>query len=283
MSKEQIIRGVSFPYSAPQEQAQLIAQSVVFPMTAEEAAQMQRVEVDDDEYDDDEYDDGAAPQAPVNTAEMKSEKPVQMIDKDQVQSMIQALGKQNTIVNDQGKEMDFDGDTKEDFIKACEEGYPVIQRTLNSIYEIGKLLAEVRSKLKKKKLYHTWLKFIGLPERTAQNYVQAYDRFTDRLPDFSCLGIKKLLIASKLPEHVEYVEANLERLTQQTAQDFEKEVKALLGKPVTKSGKSETSNKIDMGSYKVTPSQDGSRITIECTSKSHQEKLIEELGELLSN
>ncbi len=157
------------------------------------------------------------------------------------------------------------------------------QRTLNSIYEIGKLLFEVRSKLKKKKLYHTWLKFIGLPERTAQNYVQAYDRFTDRLPDFSCLGIKKLLIASKLPEHVKYVEANLERLTEQTAQDFEKEVKALLGQPVKISGKSESSKKIDMGSYKVTPSQDGSRITIECTSKSDQEKLIEKLGGLLSN
>jgi hypothetical protein len=61
MSKEQIIGGVNFPYNAAQERARqaakLAAQSVVFPMTAEEAAQVQQVEYDPDEHDEDEYDD----------------------------------------------------------------------------------------------------------------------------------------------------------------------------------------------------------------------------------
>ena len=93
----------------------------------------------------------STPQSIADPEPVENEKPVQMIDKDQVKSMIQAtMGKRHTIVNDQGNEIDFGGETKEDFIKACEEGYPVIQRTLNSVYEIGKLLFEVRSKLKKK-------------------------------------------------------------------------------------------------------------------------------------
>ena len=59
---------------------------------------------------------------------------------------------------------------------------------------------------------------------------KVYDRFTDRLPDFSCLGIKKLLIASKLPEHVKYVEANLERLTETNSDRIlKRKLKQLLG------------------------------------------------------
>jgi hypothetical protein len=172
---------------------------------------------------------------------------------------------------------------KEDFITACEDGYPIVERTLNSIYEIGKLLHEVRSKLKKKKLYHTWLAFVGIPERTAQNYVQAYDRFSDRLPEFSCLGIKKLLIASKIPNHIRYVEANLERLTQQTAKDFEDEVNALLGKPVTKSGKTMGRNQMKIGNYKITTFEGTGKIVIECTDESDQGRLIQDLTNLYSS
>jgi hypothetical protein len=237
-------------------------------------------EIDPEEYDDDEYDDGVEdedPQSLIATEPSEEEKPVQMIGAEKMQSMIQALRSQKKIVNDQQKEVDFDGEAKEDFIAACEDGYPIIERTLNSIYEIGKLLSEVRSKLKKKKLYNTWLTFVGIPRRTAHNYVQAYDRFADRLPEFSCLGIKKLLIASKLPSHVRYVEANLERLAQQSAQDLEDEVNALLGKPVKKASRPERANKMEIGNYRITASQDGSRIVIECTSKSDQEKLIEDL------
>jgi hypothetical protein len=249
-----------------------------------------QLKIDPNEYDDeeeeyefeDEEEDESIPHSEADSEPTEEEKPVKMIDKDQVESMIDALRKQKTIINDGGEEIDFGGQTKTDFINACEEGYPVIQRTLNSIYEIGTLLSQVRAKLKKKKLYHTWLKFIGLPERTAQNYVQAYDRFADRLPDFSSLGIKKLLIASKLSDRVSYVEKNLERLRGQTAQDLDKEVKAMLGEPVQKSGKVKSSKKIEIGGYKINPSKDGSRITIECTSKVDQDELIKGLSKFLS-
>jgi hypothetical protein len=67
----------------------------------------------DDEYEDEEYDDGVEdeePQSLMNTEPSEAEKTVRMIGAAKMQSIIQALRDQKKIVNDQRKEVDFDGE-----------------------------------------------------------------------------------------------------------------------------------------------------------------------------
>jgi hypothetical protein len=177
-----------------------------------------------------------SPETTQITVPEVAEMPVGMISHDRFLAKIQALRERETIRNDKDEDVPFDGETKDDFIRACEESYPVIERTLGSVYEMGSFLREVRDRLKPKKLYPTWLELTGIPQGTAQNYVQASERYSDRLPQFAHLGIKKLLIASRLKNCVEYVQKHEQAIAEQTAEELEKKVKALRGKRVAETG-----------------------------------------------
>ena len=102
---------------------------------------------------------------------------VQLISHEKFREKILALQNLAAIINDKGDEVLFDGEAKERFIAAFKDGYPVIERTLTSLYELGNFLHSVRARLKPLKLYHTWLDYAGIPRQTAQNYVQAYERY----------------------------------------------------------------------------------------------------------
>lgn len=224
------------------------------------------------------------PETAQVTAPEVAEMPVGMISRDRFLAKIQALRERETIENDKGVDVPFDGETKEDFIRACEESYPVIEKTLSSMYEMGSFLCGVRDRLKPKKLYHTWLEMTGIPQGTAQNYVQASERYSDRLPQFAHLGIKKLLIASRLEDCVQYVQKHEQSIAEQTAEELEKKVKALRGRRKAKSddGRGRKPISFQIGRFKISPSMDGTKLTIEGLSKDRQARLIEALKELLS-
>ncbi|AFM26056.1 hypothetical protein [Desulfomonile tiedjei] len=199
-----------------------------------------------------------------------------MAGPDRLKEMLGELRAKDKITTDDGAEIEFDRETKEYFIRACEEAYPIIGQALKSMYEMGRFLHGVRAELKPRKLYNTWLEFTGIPRRTAHNYLQAYERFQDRLPQYSYLGIKKLLIASRLPDSAEYIDKNIQRIAKESAAELEKEVKALLAKERPKdSGRGRKSNRLDVGNYVLRPSLDGKKLTIEGLSEKKRTELIE--------
>lgn len=213
-----------------------------------------------------------------------TEMPVGMISRDRFLAKIQALRERESIRNDKGVDVRFEGKTREDFIRACEESYPVIEKTLSSMYEMGSFLCGVRDRLKPEKLYHTWLETTGIPQGTAQNYVQAYERYTDHLPQFAHLGIKKLLIASRLEDCVQYVQKHEQTIAEQTAGELDKHVKALRMKRRARSGDGRGRKPVflQIGKFKICPSMNGSKLTIEGLSKDRQSRLIEAIKDLLS-
>ena len=148
---------------------------------------------------------------------------VKLIPRDKLQERIEQLQSLTKITNDNQVEIAFEGQPKKDFIEAFESGYPVIEKALASLYDLGHFLYGVRAKLKPAKLYHAWLEYAGIPQGTARNYVQAYERYREQLPRFASLGIKKLLIASRLPNCVEYVAEHEEAIAACTADEFAKE------------------------------------------------------------
>jgi len=207
-----------------------------------------------------------------------------LIPHEVLQDKIRALRERVTIRNDKGEDVTFEGTAKEDFVTAFEEGYPILKRTLAGLYELGTFLHGVRTKLKPHKLYHAWLDYAGIPRGTAQSYVQAYERYRDRLPRFAALGIRKLLIASRLPDCADYLELHEHEIASQTTEEFEKEVKKLRQrKPSRETKVGRKPIYVSIGSYRVRPSLDGNKITIEGMTKKEQEDFLEAIKELLSH
>ena len=196
---------------------------------------------------------------------------------------IEALRRLSTIRNDKGVDVDFDGQAKADFLSAFEEGYPILERTLSGLYELRSFLHGVRAKLRPHKLYHSWLDYAGIPRGTAQSYVQAYERYGGRLPRFAALEIRKLLIASRLPDCAEYVEQHEHEIASQTTEELEEQVKALRQR---KEGRGKKAGRrptyLLVGSYRIRPSMDGTIITIEGMTKKTQDELIEAIKRWLS-
>jgi hypothetical protein len=118
-----------------------------------------------------------------------------VVGEERFQQIVASLDQRERITGDKDQEIPFAGETKEQFIRACKTAYPVIKKTYEGINDLGRILGEVRTRLKPLGVYYAWLAFINLPRRTAQNYVQVYDRYREHLPEFADLGIRKLLMA----------------------------------------------------------------------------------------
>lgn len=166
----------------------------------------------------------SAPEVMPVTATEVAGMSVGMISRDRFREKIKALHDLGRIKNDKGDEIAFDGESRKVFILACEHGYPIIDKTIDSTYEMGGVLYGVRDQLRPHKLYYVRLDFTGIPLGTARNYLQAYERHRDRLPQFAQLGIKKLLIASRLSDCVEYVEHHEEAIASQSAVELEAQI-----------------------------------------------------------
>ena len=216
-----------------------------------------------------------------------------VIGEERFQQILTSLNQRETIRDDKGRQIPFKGDTKDHFISACKTAYPVIKKTYEGINELGRVLAEVRDKLRPLGVYYAWLAFINLPKRTAQNYVQVYNRYGDHLPAFTHLGIRKLLIASKLENCTDYVAKNLARMEEETAEQLATQINSLIKKEKKsrKSRKTKKAKKRDRGTPSKTlrfadctirASSKGDRITIEGLTKESQAKLIDALNAMLS-
>ena len=200
------------------------------------------------------------------------------------QEQLKALRERATIKNDKGEDIPFEGEAKEEFIRACEEGFPVIEKAFSRLYELGRFLLDVRSRLKPQKLYYAWLEFTGIPVGTARNYLQAYVRYRERLPQFAHLGIKKLLIASRMPDCVDYVEHHEEDISKQTAQELEEQVKARRKKARNpdKKPRGRKPTVQEIGRLRIWPSLDGTKLRIEGMTSTERDQLIETIKTLFS-
>lgn len=200
---------------------------------------------------------------------------------DKFDKAVQGLRESATIKNDKGEEVSFDGETKKIFIELFRKAYPVMGIMVQSLYETGHLLSEVRKALKPQKLFLNWIRYTGIPERTTYNYLRVYEGFGKHLPQLSHLGIKRLLIASRIPNCAEYVQDNQEIIAKEPAEEFEKTVRTLRVKKKKEGGRKALYEEV--GGCRVRPSGDGSKILIEGLTKERQEQLLGEIKKLLSH
>ena len=207
---------------------------------------------------------------------------VSLITPHQLAQQIEALRQSTTISDDGGNEVAFEGETKDAFIRLVEEGYPVAKKMVETMSETGRFLSEVRRILKPEKLFLTWMAYTGFPRRTSYNYLLVHERFGEKLPQFSHLGIRKLLAASHLKDCVEYVEKHEEAIAKEPAAEFEKKVRKLRAKKTKKDGRGRKPSYIEVGGCKVRLSGDGTRIVIEGLSQKKQTELFEAIKEALS-
>ncbi len=206
---------------------------------------------------------------------------VELVPRDRFERAVQGLRKSVTIKNDKGEEVAFTGETKEVFIGLFQKAYPVIGTMMQSLYETGHLLSEVRKALKPQRLFLTWIRYTGIPERTAYNYLRVYEGFGEDLLQFSHLGIKRLLIASRLPNCSEYVQNYEEVIATEPAAELEKKVQTLRSKGKRRAGGRKPTY-VEVGGCKVRPSGDGTKIIIEGLTSERQKEILEGVKELLS-
>lgn len=209
---------------------------------------------------------------------------VSMISQERLEEQLDDLRGSNVIRNDKGDKVPFEGEDKEQFIQFVEEGYTIAAKMVTTMTEAGKFLHEVREVLKPKKLFLTWMRVTGFPERTSYNYMNVYERFGEKLPQFSHLGIRKLLAAAHLKDCVEYVEKHEPNIARKTSEDFEKEIRRRVkeSKKNKKDGRGRTPTYTLIGECKVRLSGDGTRIAVEGLSKKRQKALSEVIKDWLS-
>ncbi|MGO9569694.1 MAG: hypothetical protein ACLP5H_19355 [Desulfomonilaceae bacterium] len=207
---------------------------------------------------------------------------VSLVTPHQFAQQIETLRQANTIKDDGGHEVAFEGETKDEFIRLVEEGYPVAKKMMEAMNETGRFLSEVRNILKPKKLFLRWMAFTGFPRRHSYNYLLVHERFGEKLPQFSHLGIRKLLAASHLKDCVEYVEQHEQEIAKEPAEEFEKKVRKILSKKKKKDGRGRKPKYTEIDGCKVRLSDDGTRIAIEGLSKKRQSALFEAIKTALS-
>jgi hypothetical protein len=218
------------------------------------------------------------PQAPLSELEGT----ISVITPHQIAQQIETLRESTTIHDDADKEVAFEGETKDEFIRLVEAAYPVAKRMAESMNETGAFLAEVRRILKPKKLFLTWMAYTGFPRRSAYNNLLVHERFGEKLPQFSHLGIRKLLAASHLEDCVAYVEKHEEEIVKEPAEAFEKRVRKLRTKRKKGEGRGRKPKYTEVDGCKVRLSDDGTRISIEGLSKKRQAALFEVIKDSLS-
>lgn len=207
---------------------------------------------------------------------------ISLITHEKFKEQINTLRESTTIKNDKGVDVAFEGKDKEEFILLVEEAYPIAEKMAMTMTETGRFLYKVRDALKPKKLFLTWLKITGFPERNSYNYMHVYKRFGERLPQFSHLGIRKLLAAAHLKDCVDYVEKHEETIAREPAEEFEKQVKnRLKERKKTGDGRGRKPSYTKFGECKLRLSDDGTKISVEGLSKEQQSALFKVINDWL--
>lgn len=196
------------------------------------------------------------------------------VQHDKLEGIVESLMSVSRIINDDGDEIDFDGETKDDFIGFFVEGYEIVDRMVRSIHETGRFLADVRNNLKPQKLFLTWLNFAGFPRSTAYNYLKLHDRYEEDLPKYSTIGVKKLLSVSKLKNCREYLSENAEQIAIKKATEVVEAVNQELKKRPKRRGGGRKPTFETINGFIVRKSDDGTKVVVEALNKEAQENLL---------
>lgn len=207
---------------------------------------------------------------------------VGMVERERLEEMLGDLRSLDRVTDDKGDEVEFAGESKETFLKDVENSYPVFGSALNSLYLTGKFLYEVRERQKKNQLWMKYQEVIGHSPSFINNYIRVYEKFRERLPEFSHLGVSKLEVVSRLKEPVAYIEANQEVLEKASFKEVRKIVSAEKEKGVKRrSHKVEDMVEI-VGSCRLKFSSNGRSLTVSNLNKQMQDELLKVVKDYLS-
>lgn len=199
-----------------------------------------------------------------------------------LQEIVNDLKGLDSVTDDKGQEVEFGGAAKEAFLKDVEGAYPVLNAALSSLYETGKFLYEVRDRQKKHNLWMKYQEVIGQSPSFINNYIRVYEKFRERLPEFSHLGVSKLEVVARLKEPVAYIEANQEFIEKAPFKEVRKSVTAEKTKGIKRSSQKREDRVEEVGSYRLRLSSNGRSFTVSNLNKEIQDELLNIVKEHLS-
>jgi hypothetical protein len=230
--------------------------------------------------------ENTGPEEPVQEASAPShvvaDQVVALVEQNRFQEIMNDLRKLDRIMNDNGQEIDFEGSTKETFLNDVEGAYPLVGAALNSLYETGKFLYEVRERQKPNHLWMKYQEITGLSTSFINNYVRIYEKYGDRLPEFAYMGVSKLEVVARLNEPIAFIEANREVLEKAAFKEVRQRVKAEKEKGVKHRSQRKAAYE-DVGSFRLKLPSNGRSLTISNLNKELQKELMEVLKGHLSH
>jgi hypothetical protein len=231
-------------------------------------------------------DESASPeenvQSPAASPNEKVDPVTGMVAQERLVEIMNDLRGLDLIIDDKGQEVEFSGAAKQAFIQDVENAYPVFGAALNSLYETGKFLFEVRERQKKNNLWMKYQEVIGQSPSFINNYIRVYEKFRERLPEFSHLGVSKLEVVARLKEPVAYIEANQEFIEKAPFREVRKSVTAEKARGVKHRSKKREDRIEDVGPYRLKLSSNGRSFTISNLNKEIQDELLNLVKEHLS-
>jgi len=153
--------------------------------------------------------------------------PVRLISPEDLLQKVETLRDMPSITNDKGEIEPFEGPMKDAFISVVQDTCLVIEQSLNSMYELGNLFFRARRRLGHYKVYSAWLKLIECPTKVAKQLIKVYERYGERLHQFSDLGLEKLSIVARLDDCAEYVESHEKDIAVETLGNLRQRVRIL--------------------------------------------------------
>jgi len=122
---------------------------------------------------------------------------------------------------------------------------------------------------------------IGQSPSFINNYIRVYEKFGERLPEFSHIGVSKLEVVARLKEPVAYIEAHQEELKNASFKEVRKIVNAEKEKGVIRRSKRQAVHE-DVGSFRLTLASNGRSLTVSNLNKEIQDDLLAVLKDYLS-
>jgi hypothetical protein len=205
-----------------------------------------------------------------------------MVAEERLEEIMNDLRGLDHVMDDKGKEVEFAGAAKDAFIEDVERAYPVFGAALNSLYETGQFLYEVRDRQKKHNLWMKYQEVIGQSPSFTNNYIRVYEKFRERLPEFSHLGVSKLEVVARLKEPVTYIEAHQDVLEKASFKEVRKIVKAEKDKGVKRRSKKREDTVEDVGPYRLRLSSNGRSLSVFNLNKEIQDELLNVVKDYLS-
>ena len=205
-----------------------------------------------------------------------------MLGQERLEEIMNDLRALDLVIDDKGQDVEFAGAAKEGFIRDVESAYPVFGAALNSLYKTGKFLHEVRDRQKENRLWMKYQEVIGQSPSFINNYIRVYEKFRERLPEFSHLGVSKLEVVARLKEPVAYIEAHQDVLEKASFKEVRKIVKAEKDKGVKRRSKKREDTVEEVGSYRLRLSSNGRSFSVSNLNKEIQDELLNVVKDYLS-